>query len=364
VLILRPRLILRWATIGVAAAILALPVIPKFIENGPGRIGQGVEQPLPPLREAIESIYRDFGGPSWFLWLIITLLILVTVRAIGQPFAGRWLILFSLWMSFPIIVYFFVGNLEYMKPRYMRWVATGIALLMGNVIVGFPALVQWGAVIAGLCLPLIPVDFDNYRLYMTASPPFRSVFSWYAKQIRPGDVLIIDPDCTCGVPEGWDYFVPLYFPSRHLPIVDEPGDASRVWYLSTGGKRDEQFLAEIEQGRTPSIFVGPWFFLLRLYEGPPSWEGVSFGNKINFHGFEILDMETVLSQGEKFQVKLWWSASQRLDLDYNISLAVMDAQGNLVAQSDGAPHTPGTPEQTSAWEPGVYYQDIRTLQLP
>jgi hypothetical protein len=364
VLIFRPRLILRWAGIGIAALVLVIPILPKFIDNGFNRIEGGLPLPLPPFREAMQNTYRDFGGPSWFVGLIIVVIVLLAVQALRQPGARRLFVLLAAWLPFPVVVYFFVDNEEFLKPRYMWWLAFGIALLMGSITLRFPRLIQYGAILAGLCLPLIPVEFDNYRLHVTASPPFRMAFAWYAEHLRPGDVLIIDPQCRCGVPEGWDYFVPLYFPTGELPIVKEPGDASRVWYLSTEGKRDEQLLAEIEQERTPSIFVGPWNFLLRLYEGPPSWEGASFGDKVNLNGAEILDTGTVIGQGETFQVKLWWSVDQRLDRDYSISLAVMDPSGSLVVQADGPPHMPDTPEQTSAWEPGVYYQDIRTLRLP
>jgi hypothetical protein len=209
------------------------------------------------------------------------------------------------------------------------------------------------------------VDWTSYRLAVTTSPPFRSVFGWLAERMRPGDVLVIDPNCACGEPVGWHYFVSQFFPTGYLPIVDHPGEAARVWYLSTDGwPRDEQLLDEVLDGRKPSIFVGPWNFLLRLYEGPPSWEGTPFGDSIRLNGVEIAEGDHLLARGDSLAVKLWWSTEQALAVDYSISVALLDSRGNLVAQADGPASAPDTPEQTSAWQPGVYYEDDRTLTLP
>ncbi len=193
----------------------------------------------------------------------------------------------------------------------------------------------------------------------------RMVLSWFAEHIRPGDVVIKDPYCVCGVPIAWDYFLPQYFPQGDLPWATEPGTHSRVWYLTTTGwKQDEKLKASIVDGRKESIFVGPWNFLLRLYEGPPLWQGVGFGNEVALNGFEIPDNRTTFRENETVQVKLWWSALKKPDMDYSISLAVFDQDGKPMAQDDGPAHAEGTPEQMTDWTPGKYYEDYRTFTMP
>jgi hypothetical protein len=364
VIVMRPRLFFRWVGIGIGVLLLTLPIMPQFYEYGPGRVGGVMDQPVPPFFEAMVNIFRDFGGPSWFLGVVLLLVIAGIAQAARGAFSWRILGALGVWLAFPLFTYFILDNREFLKPRYMWWVALGLTLFAGLVATRLQRALVTASIGAALLLPLVPVDFDNYRLWVTASPPFRMVFSWFAEHLRPGDVLIIDPNCACGVMEGWDYFVPQYFPTGYLPVVERPGNASRVWYLSTSGARDEALLREIETGREPSIFVGPWHFLLRLYEGPPDWEGVPFDNKIRLHGVEILDTGTVIAQNERFQVKLWWSADQPLDLDYSMSVAVRDRFGRIIAQADGPVHVAGQPKQTSTWEPSEIYQDIRTLQLP
>lgn len=365
VLVLRPRHFLLWVALGVGVLILCVPVLPQFFNSSVGRISSRLQQDLPDLAGALIQIYRDFGGSVLYLGVMIAALVLVIWRGLRQPSVRIWTLLLVVWLLFPIAVYIVTDNQEFMKPRYMWWVALGIALLIGNALLALPRRGHGIALIGVLLLALVPVDFDAYRLAPTTAPPMRATFDWLADRLRPGDVLVIDPHCTCGEPFAWDTFVPQYFPTGYLPIVEHPGTSARVWYLSTTGwERDEALLAAVQQGRKPSEFFGPWFFLLQLYEGPPSWEGASFGGRIRLHGAEIERSNTIMARDERFHLKLWWSAEQSIDADYSISVALFDRRGTLVLQADGAPAAADTPAQTSQWQPGVYYEDFRDFHLP
>ncbi|MEP7287506.1 MAG: glycosyltransferase family 39 protein [Chloroflexota bacterium] len=365
IVVMRPRLFLQWVAIGIGVLILTIPIIPQFIKNGPGRVTSRLLQVPLPFGEAMLKIYQDFGGSIVFVGLLVIAGLLLLWRLVKFPTERRYILLLMLWILFPIGVYFVTRNQEFMKPRYMWWVAVGLALFIGYAAIRLPRPVQWIAIAAFVILPVIPVDFFAYRLAITTSPPFRDSFSWFVKNLRPGDVLVIDPNCTCGDQFAWDYFLPQYFPTGYLPIANHPGSASRVWYLSTTGwPRDEALLSEVEKGRKPSIFVGPWFFLLRLYEGPPAWDGARFDDKILLNGVEIENNRMYMAKGDSFRVKLWWSTQQPLDRDYSTSLQILDESGKLIAQTDGPPKATDTPTQTSAWKPGVYYEDFRDLKLP
>jgi hypothetical protein len=364
-LVMKPRRFHYWIGIGVGVLILCLPILPQFLQNGTARVSNRLVQGLLPLGRAIIQVFHDFGGSDWFLIPFTIAVLLIIWRAVQRPAECRRIVLFVVWLMFPIAVYIVTKNREFMKPRYMYWVALGIALMMGYAVLQVPPRVRLAVPVIFIALSCIPVDFNIYRLAETTAPPFRETFAWFAKNIRPDDVLVIDPKCTCGDKFGWDYFVPQYFPTGYLPIVAHPGNASRVWYLSNPGwPRDEKLLAEVQQGRKESIFYGPWFFLLRLYEGPPSWTGTAFGGKVRFNGGEIDGNNTILAKDERFQVNLWWSADQPPDRDYSISVAVVDTAGRLITQADGPIKIDDEPLQTSAWQPGQYYQDVRDLHLP
>ncbi|HEX3051196.1 MAG TPA: glycosyltransferase family 39 protein [Aggregatilineaceae bacterium] len=66
--------------------------------------------------------------------------------------------------------------------------------------------------------------------------------------------------------------------------------------------------------------------------------------------------------GEHIRVSLWWTAEQKPPLDYSVSVVIVDAAGQKVAQHDGPPLEGVSP--TSTWEPGELKYDIHTLAIP
>ncbi len=364
VVVIRPRLIPRLIVVGVLAMIIALPAVIQFMGNATSRLNVMAQPPDPFLQEMFE-VFRSFGGTSAYVAIMGVALIIVAICVLRRRLNWRYGLILLAWVSVPAAVYVLKDNREFLNVRYMWWVVIGIVMLIGAATVYFPRIAQWGVILLLLGLTYAPVDWLSFRVGSTEAAPMRMVLSWFAEHIRPGDVIIKDPNCACGVPIAWDYFVPQFFPQGRLPWATEPGNHSRVWYLATTGwKQDEKLKADIMKGRKESIFVGPWNFLLRLYEGPPLWQGVSFGDQIGLNGFEVLDNRETFRENDSIQVKLWWSALKKPSMDYSISLAVLDKDGNLLTQIDGAAQADGTPQQMSAWEPGQYYEDYRTIKLP
>lgn len=364
VLVMRPRQFPRWLLVGVGTGILLLPLIPAFLASAGSRL-QVMEIPFAPLPEALANLYAEFGGTNWFLIPLALAAAISIFIFIQQPHNRLRQILLLLWVLAPIAIYFTATSAEFWKPRYLWWVLPGLVLLIGLAAAQLPKAARGAAFIGLILLPFVPVNWDQYHIETVSSTPFRAMLSWFAQEVRPGDVMVIDPKCTCGVPYGWDYFVPLYFPTGHLPIVKEPGMASRVWYLSTDGwEHDTDLFAQVTQGRKPSIFVGPWYFLLRLYEGPPLWDGADFGDHIHLNGVETDTDRMVIGEDDTLQVKLWWSTDEHVDADYSISVAVLDNHNQIIAQSDGPAFAVDTPQQTSAWQTDTYYEDYRTLNIP
>jgi len=84
-----------------------------------------------------------------------------------------------------------------------------------------------------------------------------------------------------------------------------------------------------------------------------------FGDVLTLRRFEL---PASARAGETLDVALWWTADQPPGLDYSISVMLLDAEGNRVAQQDGAPLDGASP--TSAWEPGALKYDAHRLILP
>lgn len=364
VVVVRPRLFVRWVGVGVVTAIFALPVVIQFIGNALQRLDVMAQPPKDFVTEMVQ-VYGDFGGTPVHVVVMLAALAVVIYALVRRWISWRWVLVLAAWISMPAVIYVLAPNREYLNVRYVWWVSLGLVMLLGTAALFLPRLAQWGSVLLLLGMAFLPVDWLQFRAVPTEAAPMRMVLSWFAQHIRPGDVLIKDPYCVCGTAIAWDYFLPQFFPQGELPWVDQPGEHSRVWYLATTGwQQDEALKADIMHGRKESIFVGPWNFLLRLYEGPPLWDGIAFGDTIGLNGFEIMDNRTTFRENEKMSVKLWWSALKQPPMDYSISLSLLDEFGNLIAQSDGPAKALDTPEQMSAWQPGSYYEDYRTLLLP
>jgi hypothetical protein len=101
--------------------------------------------------------------------------------------------------------------------------------------------------------------------------------------------------------------------------------------------------------------------LAQLLVAPPNREAQFFGDEIGFLG-----ADTTWEDENTLQVLLWWTVDERPQQDYSISLQVLDANGTLITQADGAISPPGSSEiiPTSQMQPGGNYLDERILSLP
>ncbi len=363
VLIHRPQLIRRWVGVGLLSAALATPFLLQFLQNASGRLDRSKE--MPAFSEAVGLMYSQFTG-SWVVALVFAIgCALFVLMAFRRPGARRWLLALLMWSLLPLAGYWFIGSPEFYTPRYWWWVLPALLLVIAGAAVWLPKRLQMVSLVLAVGIGFIPVDFTQYRVGLTGSPPIRQMLEWLQPRLRPGDVLIRDPQCACGDEVPWDYFMGLYFPTGDLPIVETPLGHRRVWYLATTGwPQDEDLRRAIERGRLAQEFIGPWNFLLRLYEGPPAPGAAVFGDVLNFNGYEIEGNREVFREDDTLHLRLWWSATATIDRDYTVSVTVLDRRGQVVAQSDGQPTSPTTPATMTAWKVGQVYLDEREIRLP
>jgi hypothetical protein len=71
---------------------------------------------------------------------------------------------------------------------------------------------------------------------------------------------------------------------------------------------------------------------------------------------------TTTQQGDVLPISLQWETRQPLTKDYHVFVHLLDAGGNLVAQSDSQPALWARP--TSSWTPGETIEDRHALLLP
>jgi hypothetical protein len=86
---------------------------------------------------------------------------------------------------------------------------------------------------------------------------------------------------------------------------------------------------------------------------------VNFGDQISLLGYKASDERP--AAGDRLDLTLYWRARRALDIDYQVFVHLLDAEGNLVAQSDKL--NPGE-FPTRRWPLDRYVPDAHTLVLP
>ncbi len=92
---------------------------------------------------------------------------------------------------------------------------------------------------------------------------------------------------------------------------------------------------------------------------PQHTRDVMFGDAIQLYGYDRAQPQTVIP-GSLLDFTLFWRVHHRLPDVWVQTVQLLDSQGRLVAQDDGA--LPGLP--STAWRNGMALSDSRTLEIP
>ncbi len=358
-LIVYGRKVWRWWLPGGLALLLALPELIQKAGIAISRTNAVATIVLKPLFEALAEMYSLWAGNAASLWIAAMILAAaLLLRSRRRRMAAALMV----WTLLPTGLYASNGVLGFFNVRYAWWVMAGIALLLGVGLAALPRAARSGAAAAFAVLALLPIPLNHYQI---PQPPLGVNFDWLSRHWQPGDVLLIDPACGCGAAEVFDYYTRVYFP-QGLTYVRQPGDHRRIWYITGASGGSEAVAKAVEQGRRASSFVGPPEGLFRLYEAPPDAAGVAYANGMRFHGVELLDQSSlpVYHEGDPLRVRLWWTVDSPPTLDYSIGLFIVNGAGEIIVQQDGPPAVHDAPTATSQWQPGQFYSEEHTFELP
>ncbi len=129
-----------------------------------------------------------------------------------------------------------------------------------------------------------------------------------------------------------------------------PGDYRLRWTLLDG---DTPVGEPVTRGR---ITVAPW----PLVTEPPAAQtivGAEFGPTIQLYGYDLGE-----AAGGALPITLHWQAAAQPDRDYSVFVHLVDADGNIISQSDGVPL--GGARPTTGWRPGEFISDAYNLTIP
>ncbi|RMF01705.1 MAG: hypothetical protein D6768_10000, partial [Chloroflexi bacterium] len=150
-------------------------------------------------------------------------------------------------------------------------------------------------------------------------------------QWQPGDV-IRDP---------WQLELPAHVPPGSYRLTAQLGNSAAV-----------EVAQVTVEGRPRQFDVPPLDVEL----------GAQFGDSIRLPGLQTGGGELVARPGHPLEFTLVWQASGLVDGDYTVTAQLLDGQGQVVAQQDGAPQDGAAP--TGSWAAGEVVPDAVSLAVP
>ncbi|MFN8532205.1 MAG: glycosyltransferase family 39 protein [Dehalococcoidia bacterium] len=249
---------------------------------------------------------------------------------------------------------------------------------------GILALGRWlfpvvGVTILGVLLVASSLALGNYWL----NPAYAKAADWRSearaieRAARPGDVVILNyPDPT------FEYYYRGAVPVRLIPATvpfdraavaaelrQTVAESLRIWLVPVHAANwdAEGFVEDWLENHALQVASAAWHQVrLVLYETP---EGILADARpidaelgpIRLRGVEIVAPDGCAAPCP-VEVRLVWSAAERVSQEYKVFIHALDERGALVAQSDGVPSNWRRP--TNSWAPGELIIDSHDLTVP
>jgi mannosyltransferase len=292
------------------------------------------------------------------------------------------------WLAVPLIIT--LG----LHSRYPLLTDRNISVIMPAIalLVGFSFLVfeRYGAV---FLVTLVLVNNLTVTSSYYVKPPWREMAADVTPYTLSGEPVLLDVegehaaawyhfsldlpvdmheilDLLPAEAEGVDRAVSLYdlrkryggdfVPRLQTLIADAPG----LWlaYWGDEAKKHDVFdvldsAGFVRTATLPYSHHGYPIYAYR-YDRASTLQNViaRFGDSITLRRVVYPDS---IAAGDDVRVLLWWSTDTAPQLDYSVSVFLLDADGVLRAQQDGYPAEGAAP--TSAWTPGEFVFDAHTL---
>jgi hypothetical protein len=143
-----------------------------------------------------------------------------------------------------------------------------------------------------------------------------------------------------------------------------PIPASAVWReqaflrVPASAQAGEHTIGIMVEGERPTTLTPVTVRALeRIFEAPPVAQSVDalFGGSARLIGFETSE------ENEQIAIMLVWAAEADIPISYTVFVHALDAEGNIIAQSDAIPANGTRP--TTGWLPGEIVADTHTLPI-
>ncbi len=320
---------------------------------------------------------RTLPSLMWPWLLVAGVLPVLGLIALRREWSGLAL---ALWLLLPVGMMIGLGlfNDAFLKfllvasPAWCLLVAVA-PMLLPRTWPGVLAVTLFGAAAALAVLP-------GYYGDETARDNYLGVSAYLAAVGDPQtDLVLLDAP---GQQEVWRYYDPG-LPILSLP-QDRPADRTtteEALVEAMAGKERVFALFWAADEADPEAIVENWLDG-HAFKALDSWQGnlrlavyrlagdlegremspVAFGDALALVGQAQPDYPQLVSAGDIAQVRLIWQALAPMDVRYKISVQLLDARNQVVAQRDSEPV--GGSRPTSTWQPGEQIVDSYGLPIP
>lgn len=297
------------------------------------------------------------NGLPWLLGLIVVLGLLRRLQ--------REYVLLVMWgVGVPILA--FIVNLwvNVYDPRYVSYLAVGLSLAVGVGLSAVPFRWLRGVgtlAFVGVMLWQLPHHLPNRTTY-------RPIFQTMSDLSQSEDVIFFDQADYGRDVVRWqiEQYVDADLLARRVISLDEAQQHRRVWHVTANlfNADVQENFRQLEKTRPLQVALGEcqtWCYVAQLLEGatyePTYTFTASNGDEIVLDGVDVVDI-----QPHHVRLRLWWSTPKPIQLNYSMSVRLVDALGNIVVASDSPPiDRNGERIDTSQLDVGRVTEDRREL---
>lgn len=384
----RRRLLAFVAAMGIAL-LLFLPWLPIALERVSAWPSTGEHVPLTQAAGATLALLAFGPGfdnltPEWRAMLTLCGAVLLLAGAMPTRRALWRSSLPWLWALAPTTLFLALGlyreaNLKFLLPAQLGlalWAGRGLAWLWScpAPLLRLAALAAGAGLATGMAPALETLELERAQ----RRGDYRGLVADIGDEAGESDLIVLNAPNQLEV-FGYYYrgaAAVMPMPPGTGP-VDEASlrrmrervaEARRVFALYWGEReRDPQGVVERELNALAHEAGSQWYGDVRLVRYSVARDlplrseaSVRFGEHIVLTGHARNAAR--LAPGEALQLQLDWRTDAALSTRYKVFLQVLNEQGLLVAQQDGAPV--GGLAPTSGWTPGETVADRRALILP
>ncbi len=327
------------------------------------------------------SVGTTFSAETTFYALAIfglailgTITLLRTARLAGATLLTIVLCgLLYAWAITPLLPFFWERYLLPILPAYLLLIAAGLAYLARR-----QKFLAVPITLIFLAINLYSIN-GYFRDSNYIKGGYREAMAEIATRAQPGDLILLNGPLQAAL---FSYYQPSHVDSQLIArdqlldplsaetyLADSTAGYTRIWLVESGNPQEydpngvaRQSLSKFGRFALHRDYVGVGLdlFVMGSSQEATTPTAYDFGGEIMLTGFTVESAE--INTTDPILLTLFWQAQHQLSNSYTVFTHLINAQGELIAQTDRQPA--GGSRPTTSWQPGQTISDSYAILLP